>query len=88
MWNLLVFFFLAWVAHNAADQLKKGDLALMYLILYPTGRYLAELQRPDAWVWAGIPVAQIISVFLMLGASYILLKRHGTFRLLRERALA
>ena len=78
LWNLLAFFLLSYVATNWSSRLKKGDVALMYLILYPLGRYFAELQRPDAWTagGSGIPVAQIVSVVMILGASLILFFRH------------
>lgn len=77
LWNLLAFFCLAYIANRWIHRLRAGDIALMYVILYPTGRYLAEMQRPDAWLAAGIPVAQLISVVAILAASFLLLWRHG-----------
>lgn len=78
LWNLLAFFVLSYAASAWSDHLRKGDLALLYLILYPIGRYFAELQRPDAWVagGTGIPVAQIVSVLCVLGGALGLLWRH------------
>lgn len=82
LWNLLAFFTLSYVATRWTDRLRPGDVALMYLILYPVGRYFAELQRPDAWTAgaSGIPVAQIVSVISILGASLILFFRHSGAR--------
>jgi len=79
LWNLLAFFVLSYVAVQWSDRLRKGDIALLYLILYPLGRYFAELQRPDAWTAgdSGIPVAQIVSVVSIVAASAILLVRHS-----------
>jgi len=79
LWNLLAFFLLSYVSRRFGDQLRRGDLALFYLILYPLGRFLAELQRPDAWLWQGMPVAQIVSVGLMAVCGLLLLWRHGVF---------
>ena len=78
LWSLMSFFILSYVAVNWSDRLKDGDVALMYLILYPLGRFLAEFQRPDAWLAGstGIPTAQVISVVTMLVASSILVWRH------------
>ena len=79
LWSLLVFFILAYAAHHWDERLRKGDLVLMYLILYPLGRILVEFQRPDAWTVAGLPVAQLISLVLMSGSAIALLWRHGVF---------
>ncbi len=79
LWNLLAFFFLAFLAHRFSHRLRAGDIALIYCILYPTGRYLAELQRPDAWLALGIPVAQWISFAAIVLAALWILARHGVF---------
>lgn len=82
LWNLLAFFVLLWVADRWSDRLRKGDLALMYLVMYPIGRYLVELQRPDAWTTGGVPVAQVLAVVAIVAASVWLLFRHGVHHLL------
>lgn len=82
LWNLLAFFVLLWVADRWSDRLRKGDLALMYLVMYPIGRYLVELQRPDAWTTGGVPVAQVLAVVAIAAASVWLLFRHGVHHLL------
>jgi phosphatidylglycerol:prolipoprotein diacylglycerol transferase len=79
LWCIGVFLVLAFVARRWTEWLLFGDLALLYLILYPLGRYLVELQRPDAWTVGGVPVAQVISVLTMAGAALVLLARHGAF---------
>lgn len=82
LWNLLAFFVLMFIADRWSDRLRKGDLALMYLVLYPIGRYLVELQRPDAWTAGGVPVAQMFAVAAIVVASLWLLFRHGVHHLL------
>jgi phosphatidylglycerol:prolipoprotein diacylglycerol transferase len=86
LWCLLVFFILSYVSHYWSDKLRNGDIALMYLILYPLGRYVIELQRPDAWLIGGVPTAQVIAVVTMFLASLALLARHGMFKALSGRA--
>jgi phosphatidylglycerol:prolipoprotein diacylglycerol transferase len=87
LWNLLVFFVLLYAARNWGERLRAGDLALVYGILYPLGRYFVELQRPDAWLIAGVPAAQLLSVAVMVVSAIWLLARHGVFRQLRRRAV-
>ena len=79
LWCIAVFLALAFAARRWSDRLFDGDLALLYLILYPLGRSLVELQRPDAWTAAGVPVAQIISLVVMAVSAVALLARHGAF---------
>ncbi len=86
LWCLLTFFVVSYIAHYWNDRLRDGDVALIYLNLYAFGRYFIEFQRPDAWLTAGVPTAQIISVLTMFFASLILLARHGMFGALRRSA--
>ncbi|MFN2114975.1 MAG: prolipoprotein diacylglyceryl transferase [Anaerolineae bacterium] len=78
--DLLIFFVLAYVAHHWEEHTVPGDIALLYLILYPLGRYFVELQRPDAWLIAGVPTAQLVSVVTIVGASALMIYRHRVFR--------
>lgn len=77
LWSLLTFFVLMYIAHHWTEKLRTGDLVLLYLVLYPVGRILVEFQRPDAWVAMGVPVAQIISLSLVVVAALLMLWRHG-----------
>ena len=76
LWDLLAFAILMIVLHRYEDRLREGDVFLCYLILYPVGRILVEMQRPDAWIVAGVPVAQIISGALIVLAALVLVLRH------------
>jgi phosphatidylglycerol:prolipoprotein diacylglycerol transferase len=88
LWTLLMFFILAYVAHHWQDRIRDGDVALLYLILYPLGRYFIELQRPDAWLVGGVPMAQVLSVLSMIIAALVLLFRHGMIGPRRQQPLA
>jgi phosphatidylglycerol:prolipoprotein diacylglycerol transferase len=66
LWNLLVFVALTVIGRRYRDRLKDGDIFSLYLIGYGVGRILVESLRPDAWQMGSIPVAQIVSVVLIL----------------------
>ncbi len=66
LWNLIGFALIMWVARKYYDKLLDGDVTSLYLIWYPLGRLLIESLRPDAWTAGGIPVAQLVSILLIL----------------------
>ncbi|MFQ5341804.1 MAG: prolipoprotein diacylglyceryl transferase [Anaerolineae bacterium] len=72
LWSLGAFLVLLFLARRYGDRLRQGDLFLIYLILYPVGRILVELQRPDAWRIAGIPTAQWVAGGLILLSLFLL----------------
>ncbi len=76
LWNFGTFLVLYWLATRRQSWLKKGDLFLVYAILYPAGRFWVEAFRADSWTWNGIPVAQIWSAAAVLVAGGILVWRH------------
>lgn len=69
MWNLLVFAFLLWYFKRAK---RKGDVGVMYLLLYGIGRAFIEGLRTDSlWLIPGvIRVSQLLSILLILAAVY------------------
>jgi phosphatidylglycerol:prolipoprotein diacylglycerol transferase len=76
LWNLLCFGLLMLLARRFGQRLVDGDVFLAYLILYPLGRFFVEGLRPDAWKVSSIPVAQIIALLSIAGASAMLWYRH------------
>ena len=66
LWNLIGFVLLIWLGRKYARKLLDGDIVSGYLIWYSVGRIPLEILRPDAWTALGIPVAQIVSVLLIL----------------------
>ncbi|HZQ08402.1 MAG TPA: prolipoprotein diacylglyceryl transferase [Anaerolineae bacterium] len=67
---------LLYIARRWDSILKPGDMLLLYGVFYPLVRFFTEMQRPDAWLFSGIPVAQIISVFAFVICSIWFLYRH------------
>lgn len=76
LWNFLALALMLWLSRRYAQRLRNGDIALLYLILYPLGRFLVEFQRPDAWTILSLPTAQWIALVLIAGASLALWRRH------------
>jgi phosphatidylglycerol---prolipoprotein diacylglyceryl transferase len=48
LWNLGNMALLLWVSRRFPEKLKIGDIFLLYLILYPLGRFLLEFLRLDS----------------------------------------
>lgn len=76
LWAFAGVLLLLWVSRRFADRLRSGDIALLYLIWYPVGRFLVEFQRPDAWTIGGVPAAQWIALVAVAVALALLWWRH------------
>jgi len=87
LWNLLTFAVLLGVWLRYRNRLKKGDVLLMYLVLYPLARFLLEYLRIDVTLVNGINVSQVVSAVTGLLALTFLLLRHRTALLARVRRL-
>ena len=76
LWNLATFIALMVIGRQFKDRLVDGDIVSLYLILYGLGRLFIEALRPDAWLVAGIPTAQIVSaVMIVVGAALMVWRR-------------
>lgn len=78
LWNLLGFALLLWIPRRFKTQLKDGDLALLYFIWYPLGRFFIEFLRTDSWFFPGTPfnVVHLLSVFAIVASAIALYFRH------------
>jgi phosphatidylglycerol:prolipoprotein diacylglycerol transferase len=80
IWNIVGFLVIYFVI-SKRDWIKKGDIALLYFIYYSIGRFFTEWLRTmgdpqDALRFLGLPVAQLVSVLLIIGGIVLLvLKR-------------
>ena len=79
IWNALVCLVLLWVARRFARSLKDGDVFLLYVSLYSTGRFFMELLRIDpAFLIGGTIRGNLfVAILLALGFAMILLLRHS-----------
>lgn len=76
LWNLGNLFLLLWLGRRFADRLKPGDIFLLYLVIYPLGRFLLEFLRLDSAQIAGVNANQTLMLLAMIGAAVALLWRH------------
>jgi phosphatidylglycerol:prolipoprotein diacylglycerol transferase len=78
LWNAIGFVLLFWISRRFRHQLRDGDLALLYLIWYPLGRFCMEFLRTDSWFFPGTPfnVVHVLSAIAILAAAITLYLRH------------
>lgn len=78
IWNFIGFGALWFVSRRFAGQLRDGDLLLLYLIWYPTGRFFIEFVRTDSWFFPGTPfnVVHVLSAVIVIAAVVTLVLRH------------
>ncbi|HET9756870.1 MAG TPA: prolipoprotein diacylglyceryl transferase [Candidatus Limnocylindrales bacterium] len=68
--------FLIWLGFRFRDRLRPGDLFLVFLVWYGVTRFVLENLREDNWTFFGIPVAQIVSLTVILIGVVGLFVRH------------
>ncbi len=76
LWNLMNMFLLLWISRRFANSLKNGDVFLVYLIVYPVGRFLLDFLRLDASLVGGININQSIMAVVAVCAATALYLRH------------
>jgi phosphatidylglycerol:prolipoprotein diacylglycerol transferase len=76
IWNFGNMFLLLWISRRFADRLKDGDIFLIYLIIYPIGRFLLDFLRLDASMVSGININQTIMAIVAVCAAAALYWRH------------
>ncbi len=78
IWNFIGFGVLWFVSRRFAGRLRDGDLLLLYLIWYPTGRFFIEFVRTDSWFFPGTPfnVVHVLSAVVVIAAVVTLVWRH------------
>jgi phosphatidylglycerol:prolipoprotein diacylglycerol transferase len=71
IWNLANMGLLLWLARRFPERLKTGDIFLVYLVVYPVGRFLLEFLRLDSSQLGGINANQtfmaVVAVLAVLG---------------------
>jgi phosphatidylglycerol:prolipoprotein diacylglycerol transferase len=81
LWNFGNMLLLIWISRRYADRLKTGDVFLVYLIVYPVGRFLLEFLRLDASMVGGININQTIMGVVALCSATFLYFRHRKAKL-------
>jgi len=76
MWNLMNMAVLLILGRKLKDKLFRGDIFLIYLVIYPLGRFLLEFIRLDPSNVGGINANQTIMAIIAISSLIILvLKR-------------
>lgn len=75
-WDFLVFLFLLWLGHQVF--IRRGEVALSYLMLYSLGRVVVEGFRTDSLMLGPLRMAQVMSLILFFAALVVLLYRRRT----------
>jgi phosphatidylglycerol:prolipoprotein diacylglycerol transferase len=76
LWNLANVFVLMWLSQRFKGRLKDGDIFLVYLIIYPVGRFLLEFLRLDASRVGGFNANQTFMAVVALLSGMALTWRH------------
>lgn len=76
LWNLGNMALLLWLGRRYAEKLHKGDLFLVYLIVYPLGRFLLDFLRLDAAMLGGVNANQTFMAITAVVAALALVWRH------------
>jgi phosphatidylglycerol:prolipoprotein diacylglycerol transferase len=76
IWDIGNMVLLLWLGRRYQEKLIRGDLFLVYLIVYPVGRFFLEFLRLDPSNVAGINANQILMAVVALGAAGALVWKH------------
>lgn len=79
LWSLLGFILLI-ILRNQKDLLRRGEVALSYVIWYSFGRFFIEGMRTDSlWIGDIMRVSQILSLVLFISAIILLVYRRRDY---------
>lgn len=76
IWNMVNMGILLWISRKFGDRLKTGDVFLIYLIIYPVGRFMLEFIRIEYSPIAGLNINQTVMAVIAVASSIALIIRH------------
>ena len=76
LWSFASVGILLWAARAYEKVMKPGDVFLLYLILYPFGRFMLEFLRIDSAQIGGLNTNQTLMAVVAVAAFATLLYRH------------
>ena len=76
LWNLGNMVLLLWLGRRYAKKLRDGDLLLIYLVVYPVGRFLIDFLRLDPSMVAGLNANQTVMAITAVVSMGLLIWRH------------
>ena len=74
IWNFAVFFLL--LRYDARKKFE-GELLVLYGVLYSVGRFFIEGLRTDSLMVGPFRTAQVISILIILGGSFIIYRERS-----------
>jgi phosphatidylglycerol:prolipoprotein diacylglycerol transferase len=80
LWNLGNMALLIWITHRFSEKLKTGDVFLVYLVVYPIGRFLLEFLRLDSSQLGGVNANQTFMAVVAILAVLSLFWRHRSVK--------
>ncbi len=80
LWNLMSMAVLLVLGRKLKDKLFRGDIFLVYLVLYPVGRFLLEFIRLDPSNVGGINANQTLMGVIALVSLITLILRHTVLK--------
>jgi phosphatidylglycerol:prolipoprotein diacylglycerol transferase len=75
LWNLLNMAILLYIWRRHEERMGSGELFLIYLIIYPLGRFLLEFIRLDYVPLFGINLNQVIMLLVAVASGFVLFLR-------------
>lgn len=75
IWNLANAGFLYWMWKNKREDLRPGDIFLIYMVTYPLGRFLLEFIRLDFVPYFGINFNQALMLLVAIASGVVLYLR-------------
>ncbi len=76
LWSFMNMAILLFVGRRFEDKLIPGDIMLLYLVIYPLGRFLLEFIRLDSAEIAGINANQTFMLIVAATAALAIIWRH------------
>ena len=76
LWNLFTMGVLLTIWLRWRDRLKRGDIVLIYLVMYPIVRFLLEYLRIEVAMVGSVNASQLVSAITVIAALAVLLLRH------------
>jgi phosphatidylglycerol:prolipoprotein diacylglycerol transferase len=76
LWNFFNMALLLWISRRYASSLETGDIFLIYLIVYPVGRFFLDFLRLNASIVAGLNINQTVMAVVAVSSALALYFRH------------
>ena len=76
LWNLANMALLLWLSRKYEESLKPGDIFLVYLVVYPIGRFFLEFLRLDVPHIGSLDTNQIFMALVAVASAITIYLRH------------